>query len=44
MVNIAMDGGDWNMTVIVFHRFDIIIPIDELILFRGLKPPTSMDG
>ena len=34
-------AGDWNMTFLFSHilRY-IIIPIDELIFFRGLKPPT----
>ena len=36
-------GGDWNMNVIFPYIGDgIIIPIDELIFFRGIGiPPTS---
>ena len=38
-------GGDWNMTCIFFHSVGngTIIPIDELIFFRGVaKPATSI--
>ena len=28
-------GGDWNMTFIFPYIGDVIIPIDELIFFRG---------
>jgi len=33
----------WNMFYFPFHIWDVILPIDELIFFRGvgLKPPTS---
>ena len=36
-------GGDWNMTGLCFHTLGIIIiPVDELISFRGVGiPPTS---
>ena len=30
------------MTFIFPYIGDVIIPIDELIFFRGLKPPTRM--
>ena len=30
-------GGDWNMTGVFFHSVgNVIIPIDELIFFRGV--------
>ena len=37
-------GGDWNMTFILPYT-GVIIPVDELILFRGvqIKPPTSCE-
>ena len=36
-------GGDWNMTGLFFHSVgNFIIPVDELIFFRGVGiPPTS---
>ena len=34
-------GGDWNMTFIFPYIGNVIIPIDELIFFRGVgQPPT----
>ena len=35
-------GGDWNIFFSI-NLGDVIIPMDELILFRGvgLKPPSS---
>ena len=37
-------GGDWNMTGLFFHSVEnFIIPIDELIVFRGVGiPPTRL--
>ena len=36
-------GGDWNMTFIFPYIENVIIPIDELIFFRGVgQPPTSI--
>ena len=35
-------GGDWNMWMIFPYIGNVIIPIDELICFRGVgQPPTS---
>jgi len=35
-------GGDWNMNFIFPYIGNVIIPIDELIFFRGVaQPPTS---
>ena len=36
--------GDWNMTGLCFHSVgNVIIPIDELIFFRGVGiPPTRL--
>ena len=31
----------WNMAFMTFHILGRIIPTDEFIFFRGLKPPTS---
>ena len=40
---INLVGGDWNMTLIFPYNGNVIIPIDELIFFRGVGiPPTSM--
>ena len=30
-------GGDWNMTFIFPYTGNVIIPIDELIFFRGVS-------
>ena len=39
-------GGDWNMTGLFSHSVGngIIIPIDELIFFRGVGMPPTRDG
>ena len=35
----------WNMNGLFFHIWGILIPTDELILFRGVgQPPTSEEG
>ena len=35
------DDGDWNMNCIFPYIGNVIIPIDELIFFRGVGiPPT----
>ena len=35
-------GGDWSMTFIFPHIGNVVIPIDEVIFFRGVSiPPTS---
>ena len=37
-------GGDWNMTFIFPYIGSVIIPIDELIFFRGVgQSPTSLE-
>ena len=36
-------GGDWNMTFIFPWAGIVIIPIDELILFRGVGIPPTRD-
>ena len=37
-------GGDWNMTFIFPCTGNVIIPIDEVIFFRGVGiPPTRLD-
>ena len=33
----------WNMNSMFPYILGIIIPTDELIIFRGLKPPTRID-
>ena len=33
-------GGDWNMTGIFPYTGNVVIPIDELIFFRGVDLPT----
>ena len=30
-------GGDWNMTLIFQLVVNVIIPIDEVIFFRGIE-------
>ena len=38
-------GGDWNMTFIFPYIGNFIIPIDEVIFFRGVGiPPTSLES
>jgi hypothetical protein len=40
--HIKLVGVVWNMAGLFFHSVgNFIIPTDELIFFRGLKPPTS---
>ena len=37
-------GGDWNMTFIFPCTGNVIIPLDEVIFFRGVGiPPTRLD-
>ena len=43
-VKLVLVGGDWNMTGLFSHILGIIIPVDELIFFRGVgQPPTRND-
>ena len=49
ILNMGQPGLKWviiwlvvsNMAFIFHHIWDVILPIDELIFSRWLKPPTS---
>ena len=37
-------GGDWNMNFIFPYLGNFIIPTDELLFFRGVGIPPTLDG
>ena len=41
--SLLLVGGDWNMNLIFPYIGNFIIPIDEIIFFRGVAiPPTRL--
>jgi hypothetical protein len=45
MVNGWLVGGLEHEFYFPFHIWDVILPIDEVIFFRGVgQPPTSVDS